>query len=86
MKGYLMFRLEDYLFYNQDYCFLCKEEKALKLICKNCYDSLELINGEFNLDAIILYFIIILLKDSYQTINLVKRPIYLSLLPFLCII
>ncbi len=45
-----MFRLEDYLFYNQDYCFLCKEEKALKLICKNCYDSLELINGEFNLD------------------------------------
>lgn len=51
-----MFNIRDYLYYNQTYCLFCKEEKALNLICKNCYDSLDLINGEFNMDNSICYY------------------------------
>lgn len=45
--------IKNILFSNKNLCYICREEKDNKgpYICLNCYENLEIVNGEIDLDS-----------------------------------
>lgn len=48
--------LNDYLFYSNDYCLVCKEEECQKSICSSCLSHLEFVDGRFKLENSTCYY------------------------------
>ena len=46
----------DFIFFNQEYCYICKEDKTENLICNSCLERLEFIDGSFLVDNKPVYY------------------------------
>lgn len=46
----------DFIFFNQNYCYVCKDEKTENLICSSCLERLDFIDGNFLVDNNRVYY------------------------------